>query len=177
MSDEVALQAFEEAFGGVETCNTSLEGTALARRPELISNFQMEMLSIVGYSGMLEMRQGRCHQCNYSSSERVHGSFGYEAKDWFRKAGAARLAQRKKRPSRKVSNDMKSLCTFIEKKALEAGMNTADRCLDNVRRMFEAAGEDVSSVNPRKGQLKWRTLVCKIRKRLKARKRGQWLHI
>lgn len=72
---------------------------------------------------------------------------------------------------------MKSLCTYIEKKALEAGMNTADRCLDNVRRMFEAAGEDVSSVNPRKGQLKWRTLVCKIRKRLKARKRGQWLHI
>ena len=58
MSDEVALQAFEEAyFGDVETCNASLKGTALARRPELISNFQMEMLSIIiGYSGMLEMQ-------------------------------------------------------------------------------------------------------------------------
>ena len=40
--------------------------------------------------------------------------------------------------SRKVSNGtMKSLCTYIETKALEAGMNTADRRLDNVRRMFE----------------------------------------
>ena len=81
MSDKVAPQAFEEAFGGVETCNASLKGTALARRPELISYFQMEMLSIVGYSGMLEMRQGRYHHCNSSSSKRVHGSFGYEAKD------------------------------------------------------------------------------------------------
>jgi hypothetical protein len=36
--------------------------------------------------------------------------------------------------------------------------------------MFEAAGKDVGfgSVNPIKGQLKWSTLVCKIRKRLKA---------
>jgi hypothetical protein len=39
--------------------------------------------------------------------------------------------------------------------------------------MFEAAGDDVSSlVNPRKGRLKWRTLVAKIRKRLKAEKEG-----
>ena len=69
---------------------------------------------------------------------------------------------------------MKFLCTYIEKKASEAGLDTADRRLDNIRRMFEAAGEDVGvgSVNPRKGQLKWRTLVGKIRKRLKAENRG-----
>jgi hypothetical protein len=38
--------------------------------------------------------------------------------------------------------------------------------------MFETAGKDVSSgsANPRKGQLKWRTLVLKIRKKLKAEK-------
>ena len=82
------------------------------------------------------------------------------------------LYKEKRRPARKVSNDMKFLCTYIEKKAVEAGFDTADRCLDNVRRMFEAAGEDFRSTNPRKGQLKWRTLVCKIRKRLKAEKDG-----
>jgi hypothetical protein len=71
------------------------------------------------------------------------------------------LHKEKRRLSRKVSCDMRFLCTHIEKKVLKAGLDTADRRLDNVRRMFEAAGEDVGSgsVNLRKGQLKWRTLV------------------
>jgi hypothetical protein len=93
------------------------------------------------------------------------------------KTDAEKRAQRglhkgKRRPSRKVSCDMKYLCTYIEAKASEAGLDTSDRCLNNIQRMFEAAGNDVGSgsVNPRKGQLKWRTLVPKIRKRLKAEK-------
>jgi hypothetical protein len=38
--------------------------------------------------------------------------------------------------------------------------------------MFEAAGKDIhsGSANPRKGQLKWRTFVLKIPKKLKAEK-------
>jgi hypothetical protein len=36
--------------------------------------------------------------------------------------------------------------------------------LENVQAMFEAAGKDAGAgaVNPRKGQLKWRTIVSKI---------------
>jgi hypothetical protein len=79
------------------------------------------------------------------------------------------LHKDKRRPSWKVSSDMKFLCMNIEAKTPEAGLDPSDRRLENVRSMFEAAGKDVSSgsVNPRKGQLKWRTLICKIRKRLK----------
>ena len=91
------------------------------------------------------------------------------------KTDAEKRAQRglhkaNRQPSRKVSCDMKFLCTYIEKKAVEAGLDTSDRRLENIRRMFEATGEDVGSgsFNPRKGQLKWRTIVAKIRKRLKA---------
>jgi hypothetical protein len=43
--------------------------------------------------------------------------------------------------------------------------------LENVQAMFEAAGKDVGAgaVNPRRGQLNWRTMiVSKIRTRLKA---------
>ena len=71
-----------------------------------------------------------------------------------------------RRASRKVFCDMKFLCKYIEKKAVEAGLYTSDRRLENILRMFEAAGEDIGlgSFNPRKGQLKWRTLVGKIRK-------------
>ena len=35
MSDKVAPQTFEEAFGGAETRNLSLEATTLTRHPEL----------------------------------------------------------------------------------------------------------------------------------------------
>ena len=64
--------------------------------------------------------------------------------------------EERRRPRRKVSNDVKFLCVQIEKKAKEAGPDAADRCLNSVRRTFEAAGEDVISGNASKGQLKWR---------------------
>jgi hypothetical protein len=61
------------------------------------------------------------------------------------------LHKGKKRPTRKTSCDMKYLCTYIEKKASEAGLDTSDRRLDNIRRMFEAAGNvGAGSANPRK---------------------------
>jgi hypothetical protein len=86
------------------------------------------------------------------------------------KRGQRGLHIDKRRPSRKVSCDMRFLCLYIEEKASEAGLDCSDRKLENVRAMFEAAGKDVcaGAVNPRKGQLKWRTIVSKIRTRLKA---------
>jgi hypothetical protein len=59
---------------------------------------------------------------------------------------------------------------YIERKASEAGLDTSGLRLVNIQSMFEAAGKDVgsSSANPRKGQLKWRTLVLKSQKKLKA---------
>jgi hypothetical protein len=86
------------------------------------------------------------------------------------KRGQRGLHIDKRRPSRKVSCDMRFLCLYIEEKASEAGLDRSDRKLENVRAMFEAAGKDVcaGAVNPRKGQLKWRTIVSKIRTRLKA---------
>jgi hypothetical protein len=61
---------------------------------------------------------------------------------------------------------------YIERKVSEAGLATSDLRLVNIQSMFEAAGKDVGfgSANPRKGQLKWRTLVLKIRKKIKAEK-------
>jgi hypothetical protein len=86
------------------------------------------------------------------------------------KRGQRGLHRDKRRPSRKVSSDMRFLCRYIEAKASEAGLNPSDQTLENVQRMFKAAEKEVSgsgSANPRNGQLKWRTLVAKIRKRLK----------
>jgi hypothetical protein len=61
---------------------------------------------------------------------------------------------------------------YIERKASEAGRTHDLVWLVNIQRMFESAGNDVGSgsANPRKGQLKWRTLVLKIQKKLKAEK-------
>ena len=67
---------------------------------------------------------------------------------------------------------MKFLCTYIEEKASEAGMDTSNRSFGNIRRMFEGVGNILgdSSANARKGQLKWRTVVLNIRKKLKSEK-------
>jgi hypothetical protein len=86
------------------------------------------------------------------------------------KRGQQGLHIDKRRPSRKVSCDMRFLCLYIEEKASEAGLDRSDQKLENIQAMFEAAGKDVGAgaVNPRRGQLKWRTIISKIRTRLKA---------
>jgi hypothetical protein len=74
----------------------------------------------------------------------------------------------KRRPSRKMYCDIKFLCNYIEKKAREAGANIDDRSLENVRKTFAAAEKELHDEGKRKGHLKWRTLVQKIRKKLKS---------
>ena len=74
----------------------------------------------------------------------------------------------KRRPSRKAYSDIKFLCNYIEKKGREAGANIDDRSLANVRNTFQAAERAIHGREKRKDQLKWRTLVRKIRIKLKA---------
>ena len=48
---------------------------------------------------------------------------------------------------------MKFICKYIETKAAEANLDTSNRKLSNVRRMFEAAGLDKVVTNRRGDQL------------------------
>ena len=75
-----------------------------------------------------------------------------------------------RRPSRKIFSDIKFLCKYIESKASEAGVDTTDVSLANVRIMFESAVKHLiipGEGNRRVDQLKWRTIVKRIRKKLK----------
>jgi hypothetical protein len=76
----------------------------------------------------------------------------------------------KRRPSRKIFSDVKFLCNYIESKASEAGENITDMSLANVRKMFEAAMKHLiipGEGNRRVDQLKWRTMVKRVRKKIK----------
>jgi hypothetical protein len=75
----------------------------------------------------------------------------------------------KRRPSRKIFSDMKFICSYIESKASEAGVDTSDTSLANVRTMYEAAKTELiipGARNQRADQLKWRTMVFRLRKKL-----------
>ena len=60
--------------------------------------------------------------------------------------------------------------------ASKAGADTSDRSLENVRKMFDAAPKDLiipGGRNQRIDQLKWRTMVGRIRKRLKVQQQAE----
>jgi hypothetical protein len=50
----------------------------------------------------------------------------------------------------------------------EAGMNIDDRSLDNLSKTFVAAEKEIHGSGKRKSQLKWGTVVRKLRKKLKS---------
>jgi hypothetical protein len=82
-----------------------------------------------------------------------------------------------RRPSRKTYSNMKFLCNYIQEKASKAGVDTTDRGLENVRRMFDAASAELLLLGAgdrerRIDQFKWRTMVFRIRKRLKAQQQS-----
>jgi hypothetical protein len=65
---------------------------------------------------------------------------------------------------------MKFLCNYIEWMASRARADTSDRSLENLRKMFNAASKDLIIMGGHKqriDQLKWRTTVGRIWKRLK----------
>jgi hypothetical protein len=76
-----------------------------------------------------------------------------------------------RRPARKIYADMKFVCNYIEAKASEAGVDTSDRSLENVRNMFEAATKELTNTggtqSRRWDQCKWTTMVQTIRKKVK----------
>jgi hypothetical protein len=79
----------------------------------------------------------------------------------------------KRRPSRKTYSDMKFLCNYIQSRAGKAGVDTEDRSLDNVRKMFNAASKELMTAgdrNQRVDQFKWRTMVMRIRKKIKVQR-------
>jgi len=76
----------------------------------------------------------------------------------------------KRRPSRKIFSDMKFICNYIESKASDAGVDTSDASEGNIRTMFEAAVKELiipGERNNRVDQLKWRTMVFRVRKKIK----------
>ena len=79
-----------------------------------------------------------------------------------------------RRPSRKIFCDMKFLCQYIESKAKEQGMDVTDRSSNNVRLMYEKIENNLyHTVKTKRGtQLKWRTLVNKLRSHLKSNGNG-----
>ena len=65
---------------------------------------------------------------------------------------------------------MKFICNYIESKASDAGVDTSDASEGNIRTMFEAAVKELiipGERNHRVDQLKWRTMVFRVRKKIK----------
>jgi hypothetical protein len=56
-------------------------------------------------------------------------------------------------------------------KASEAGVDPSDRSLNNIRKIFDAASKELitqGDQNQRIDQFKWRTMIGRIRKKVKA---------
>jgi hypothetical protein len=66
-----------------------------------------------------------------------------KAKSDEKKRGQRGIHINKRQPSRKIYSDMKFLCNYIEQKASDAGLDTLDRSLGNMRSMFQAAENDI----------------------------------
>ena len=84
------------------------------------------------------------------------------------------LGPAKRRPSRKIFSDIKFVCNYISARAGDAGMDTTDRSSINVRLMYEKVEEVLyKTVKTKRGtQLKWRTLLLKLRSITKQSKGG-----
>ena len=77
----------------------------------------------------------------------------------------------KRRPASKQYSDLKFFCKLLEKTAAAQGLDTSDHSPQNVRRMFEASENDIRNAcgkNKRMDQLKWTTVVKKLRMQIKS---------
>jgi hypothetical protein len=77
----------------------------------------------------------------------------------------------KRRPASKQYSDLKFFCNLLEKAATDQGLDATDHSPQNVRRMFEASEDAIRTAcgkNKRMDQLKWTTVVKKLRQQIKA---------
>ncbi len=92
------------------------------------------------------------------------------------KRGSAGKFKGNRRKSRKVFCDIKFVCTYIETKAEEEGMDIKDRGQTNVRLMYEKVSPalyECVSKSQRGTQLKWRTLASRLRAVVKKLKEAE----
>jgi hypothetical protein len=93
--------------------------------------------------------------------------FSYQTR---RRNGAGLLVGFRNASGAKSPNAIEFLCNYIEQKASNAGLDTLDRSLGNMRSMFEAAENDIrpgSASSRRSDQLKWQTFVARLRRKIK----------
>ena len=65
-------------------------------------------------------------------------------------------------------------CKLLEKAASDQGLDTSDNSPQNVRRMFEASENEIwtdCGKNKRMDQMRWTTIVKKLRKQMKTQAR------
>jgi hypothetical protein len=80
----------------------------------------------------------------------------------------------KRRPASKQYSDLKLFCKFLEKAASDQGLDTSNNSPQNVRRMFEASENEIRTAcgkNKRMDQMRWTTVVKKLRKQMKTQAR------
>ena len=75
---------------------------------------------------------------------------------------------------RKKFADLKFVCNYIEEAAVSQGMDASDRSTRNVRMMYEKVETLLleGNSNRRGTQLKWTTVINKLRKKLAAEKQS-----
>ncbi len=92
-----------------------------------------------------------------------------KAKSDEEKRGQIGIHINKRRPSRKICSNMKFLSNYIEQKGSDAGLDTLDQSLGNMRSMFQAEENDIrsgSASSRRSDQLKWQTFVARLRRKI-----------
>ena len=60
----------------------------------------------------------------------------------------------KRRETRKILNDVKYLCKFIERRAIVKGFNIEDRTRGNIDRIFDTVSENLQILNKKSTTMK-----------------------
>ena len=93
--------------------------------------------------------------------------------DGCRETVAKRKAHQQAAAKSEIFSDMKFICNYIESKAGDSGVDSSDVSLGNVRKMYDTAVKDLiipGKQNQGVDQLKWQTMVSRVRKKLKEAK-------
>ena len=92
------------------------------------------------------------------------------------KRGSTGKYKDNKRPARKTFSDIKSLCKIIEAEAKRLGMDVNDKTLANVNRIYHRVEPTIyegSKTGERETQLKWTTVLNKLREKGKEERKAK----